>query len=427
MSKLFVLIAVVAPLLAANAATLHAESVRTALQTVLSGNPVINAEREKVNAIEEQRALARSGYMPNLSLSGDIGDQHQFTRTKTALGIHRQNDYYAPMGFAVRLSQPIFQGGRVIAAVDEADASIRAAHAAYHSVAQSVLLEAATTYIQVVRAKAIRRLRQSNVTRLQQQLDATRARHTAGIVTKTDVHLALSREQSARSEYAAATADLQAARAEYVRLVGHQPRNLFFPPPPKRLPARTLQAALHAGERDNPRIAAAIFAEQAAKYAIDRERAEFMPSISFEAAHDRRWSYSKTTKEMQTSSIKIRGSLPLYQGGAVRANLRKARATRRQRALETTAARNQIHSQIISSWSSLAAARNRMNSTRVQITAAGEALQGIRNEEKVGQRTVLDVLDAEQELLGAKVAMTRVRGDYFIAYYQLLAAIGHMN
>ena len=156
-------------------------------------------------------------------------------------------------------------------------------------------------------------------------------------------------------------------------------------------------------------------------------RGERLPELSLEAGFDQHWASTKSIEEQRTANIRLRARVPLYQGGAVLARIRQAQAILRQRELEMSAATARVRSQIVASWESMMAAKARISSAATQVRAAGKALAGIRNEESVGQRTVLDVLNAEQELLDAKVVSQQARGDYITAYFNLLTAIGRFG
>ncbi len=415
---------VVVVLLVAYAPAANAESLAQALQRTLTINPVINAEREKLQAVDEGLGIAGAGYRPTISLNGDITRQNSYTDFKTS---GETDDTFTSRGYSVTLSQPLYRGGRTVAAVSEAQANSLAAREALRNVEQNVLLEVATTYVAVVRDTAIKDLRKNNLRLLDEQLRATRGRQEAGVVTSTDVALALSRKSAAVSELTLAGANLRTARAEYMRLTGRAAAKSFYPAVRGKRIVRNVATAITIGKNESPAILAAFYAKDAARFAIDQVRGERLPQLSLEAGFDSRWDASKSVEQQRTANIKLRGTMPFYQGGAVVAKIRRARATYRQRTLEVSAAQANTHSQIVSNWGGMVASKARINSARTQIAAAQKALLGITNEEKVGQRTVLDVLDAEQELLEAKVALQQARGDYISAYFRLLSAMGRLH
>ena len=402
----------------------RAESLAQALQRTLAANPTINAEREKLRAVDEGFDIAGAGYRPTLSLSGDVTNQNTQIHLRSG---GETDDTVTSRGYGVTISQPLYRGGRTRAAVSEAEANSLAAREGLRNVEQNVLLEVATTYVAIVRDTAIKSLRRNDLRVLAEQLRVTIGRREAGVVTTTDVALARSRKSAANSELILADANLRSARAEYIRLTGRSASRLHYPAIRGKLPAANMVAAINTGENENPAILAAFYAKDAARFAIDQVRGERLPQLSLEAGYDRHWDSSSTIEEQQTANIKLRGTVSLYQGGAVLAKGRHAKATIRQKSLEISAAKANIRSQVVSSWSLMVAARARIGSTGKQIEAAQKALQGISNEERVGQRTLLDVLDAEQELLSAKVLLQQARGDHISAYFKLLTAMGRFR
>ena len=402
----------------------QAESLATALQRTLATNPTINAEREKVRGVEETLDIAGANYRPSITLNGDIARQNTFSDFGQA---GSTDDVFTSRGYSVNINQPLYRGGRTVAALNEAEANILAARESLRNVEQSTLLEVATTYISVVRNRAIRDLRRNNLSLLGEQLRATIDRKAAGVVTATDVALAQSRASAAESEVSLAQANLRTASAEFVRLTGRSPSALFYPELFGKLPAANMAAAINRAKNENPSILAARYALDGAKFQIDQVRGERLPELSLEAGFDQRWDTSKNIEEQRTANIRLRATVPLYRGGSVLARIRQARAILRQRGLEISAANARVRSLVVSSWQNMVAAKARIKSAGEQIRAANKALMGIKNEEKVGQRTVLDVLDAEQELLDAKVVAQQARGDHISAYYQLLSAMGRFD
>ena len=402
----------------------RAESLRTALERTLSINPTINAEREKLRAVDETLDIAGANFRPSVSLSGDVTRENTYTDLG---GSGSTDDTYTSRGYSVSVRQPLYRGGRTVAALNEADANILAGRESLRNVEQSTLLDVATTYISLVRDRAIKRLRDNNLRLLSKQLEATITRQKAGVVTETDVALALSRKSSAQSEVALADANLRTNIAEYIRITSRSPSGLHFPVLRKRQPAGNLAQAIRLGRSQNPAVLAARFARDAAKFKVDQVRGERLPEFSLEAGFAQRWDTSKAVEELRTANIRLRGTVPLYQGGAVRARIRQGQATLRQASLLITAAEARARSLAVSSWGNLIVGRARIKSAKVQIKAAEKALFGVQNEEKVGQRTVLDVLNAEEEVLDAKVVLQQAKGDHIIAYFQLLSAMGRLT
>ncbi len=402
--------------------TASAESLQQALAATYLSNPTLQAERAKLRAVDEELPRARSGFRPRIIGDADVGVQ----RTKTDPDAATDGTIH-PKGYGVTLTQPLFRGFRTVNATRQADATILAAREDLRRVEQDVLLEAATAYMDVVRDMAIVRLRRNNVRVLAEQLAATRNRFDVGEVTRTDVAQAEARWSRARSLVNLAVANLKNSRANFERVVGHSPSRLSYPSGLERYLPRTLNEALKRGEAESPVIWAAIYREKAARHAVDVVRGEALPEVTLEASYQRRFEPSKFVDRQETGIIKGKVTIPFYLAGDVSARVRQAKETLSQRRLELAQARKSTRANIIASWGRLVSIKAQIASDRAQVKAARTALQGVREEEKVGQRTVLDVLNAEQELLDAKVALLGSRRDYVVAAFSLMAATGRLS
>ena len=401
----------------------HGETLRAAFGRAISINPTINAERARLRGIKENLEIAGASFRPSITLDGDIGVVSTYTDT----GQSHFEDVTRPRGYAINLRQPIYRGGRTIAAVNEAEANILAGKENLRGVVQGVLRDMAVAYVSVVRDRAIKKLRDNNLRLLTGQLQATIGREKAGVVTITDVSQARSRKIQARSQVSSAEAVLAGSVAEYIRLSGRSPMSLHYPVLRRKRPVANLAQALRVARRENPAVLAARYTRDAAKFQLQQARGERLPEINLEAGFSDRFDDRATIEEQRTASVRLRASMPLYQGGALRSRIRQAEAVLHQRELEIVAAQNLAQSQVRSNWAAMGAARAQITAAKAQIKAAKQALSGLKNEEAVGQRTVLDVLNAEQELLNARVVLQRARGDHIIARFRLLAAMGRLT
>jgi outer membrane protein len=331
-----------------------------------------------------------------------------------------------PRGYGVSLVQPIFQGFRVVNTVAEAEATVRAGRETLRTVEISVLLEAATAYMDVVRDQAIVRLRENNVTVLTRDLTATQDRFNVGEVTRTDVAQAQARRAAAVSALDLARANLKTSRATYERVVGHPPSNLVDQRPSPLVP-KTVQGSVEISGRENPNVVAALYREQAARHAIERIRGELLPTVQLEANYARRFDEAQSVDSAESSSVTGRLTVPFYTGGEVQARLRQAKHTHVERLQEIEQARTEVQEQVVTAWSQLQAAHAAVESDQVTVEADRVALAGVREEERVGQRTLLDVLNAEQELLNAEVNLVTDRRNVVVASYSVLSTIGRLN
>ena len=412
----------------------HAERLKDALAAAYANNPQLRAERARLRAIDEEVARAKSGFRPTVTGEASRSFKRSNTENRPSVSsfFGRRFDSTSdgpshPGSFSATLRQSVFSGFRTLNAMREAEANVRAGREDLRRIEQSVLLEAITAYMDVVRDRAIVRLRRNNVKVLSRDLKATRDRFAVGEVTKTDVAQARARRARAVSALDLAKSNLRTSRGVFERIVGHSPDGLAEAFPMERLLPRSLEEALRIGQSENPSVLAAVFREEAARYAIDRIKGELLPEVSVEARYDRQYNPSRTTSDTETTTVTGRVTVPFYQGGEVSARVRQAKQTQLQRLAEIEQARVQVRSDVVAAWSRLQAARAQLRSDRVQVEANRTALAGVREEEKVGQRTLLEVLNAEQELLDSKVSLVSTERDLVVASYSLLAAIGRLT
>lgn len=421
----------------------RAESLSQALTAAYKTNPRLDAERARLRATDEEVPRAKSGYRPSILGTADVGYQRR--ETKPASFGDGENH---PKGYAVNLTQPIFQGFRTLNTVREAEATVRAGRERLRTEEQTVLLDAVTSYMEVVRAQAEVRLNEGQVEVLTRELRATQDRFAVGEVTRTDVAQSQARRAGAASALDRARADLKTTRADYERVVGHPPSNLVEPSVPERLVPNSLEDALAVAARENPNIVAALYREQAARHRVDTIRGELLPELRVEANYSQRFDPSTNTDELETTEVTGRLIVPIYgdvfggPGGEVHARVRQAKQTHISRLQEIEQVRTEAlfgaqavqagvvsgaQAGVVAAWSALQAARARLESDQVQVEANRTALAGVREEERVGQRTLLDVLDAEQELLTSEVAIVRTKRDLIVNAYGTISSVGRLN
>ena len=292
---------------------------------------------------------------------------------------------------------------------------------------RQVLLEAATAYMDVVRDQAIVRLQENNVNVLSRELKATQDRFAVGEVTRTDVSQAIARRSGSVSALDLARANLKTSRANYERITGNPPSSLSDPNVPERLLPKSLEEATSIGQRENALLVAALYREQGARYTVDRIRGELLPSVQLEASYAERWDPSRTTEESEAGTVATRMTVPIYEGGEVYARVRQAKHTHVSRLQEIEQVRTEVRQGVIAAWSQLQAARAQLISDKTQVDANQTALSGVREEEKVGQRTLLDVLNAELELLNSQVNLVTTRRNLVVSSYTVLASVGRLD
>ena len=420
-----------------------AETIEQALVDAYLINPVLNAERARLRATDEQVALAKSGLRPFISGSADTAFQHtdnDVSIPRNLRGIITGSEAFAkgtsnPRGWSVQLTQPLFEGFQNLNAIRQAKSQVQAAREALRTVEQTVLLDAATAYVNVVRDTAVVRLRENDVTVLTEQLKATKDRFDVGEVTRTDVAQAEARRAESLATLAAAQANLKTSRAAYEQIIGHPPGNLVTPPSIRHLLPSDINEAMTLGDGENPFILSAVYTEEASLYAVQQIMGELLPVVTLEAQYQERGGFLNTPdvagdaslEEEDTTTVLGRLNVPLYQGGGVSARVRQAKETNNQLKKEVEDARLRVHADVIANWGILQSSGPAISSAQAAVSANKIALTGTREEEKVGQRTTLDVLDAQRELLNSQIGLVTALRDRIVAEYSIYAAIGRMD
>ena len=266
------------------------------------------------------------------------------------------------------------------------------------------MLDAVTAYGDVVRDQAIVRLNENNLSFLDAELKATRDRFNVGEVTKTDVAQAEARRATGQSSLDQSRANLKSSRAIFEQVIGHPPSRLAEPNPNTKLVPRSLDDAVAIGTKENPLVVQALYSEQAARYSVDQIRGELLPQAQLEASYTDNFDPNEGIDRQQTASVLGRVNVPLYPGGGeVYARVRQAKHVHVSLLQEIEVSRSTAQSQVVQAWSQLLGFKAQAESDRASIAANTTALNGVREEERVGQRTILDVLNAQQELLQSQV------------------------
>ncbi len=403
----------------------HSETFENALTKAYLFNPTLKASQAELRAIDETVSQAKSASRPRVNGGYAAGYQNVRTNTK---GVGKEMTDYFPRILTLDLTQPLFRGFRTLNAVKGAKADVEASREDLRATEQSVLLDAATAYADVIRDQAILGLRESNVKVLAEEQRSTDQRAQAGEVTRTDVAQARARASGALTDLASARANLQASRAAYRRLVGEDPRDLQAATPPRLLLPPSMGGAITLAESNHPDVLKTIFNEVAAGHKINEITGELLPEANLSASYEKTFddsNYSGATSEVTTATLGI--TVPIYQGGEVSARIRQAKQTRSQRRHQIDEAREKVRAEVISAWGNLQSSRAQRQSDQAQVDSTEIALAGVREEERVGQRTLLDVLNSEQERLDAKVSLARTQRNLVVATLTLVAALGRLS
>jgi outer membrane protein len=400
-----------------------AETLEEALIQAYTTNPLLNARRASLRAVDENVPQASSGWRPTVRVTGSVG-RRSFEQEQS--GTVTANESRTPNTGSLTVTQPIYQGGRTVAGVQRAEAQIQAERARLFATEQTVFLATVTNYVNVLRDLAVVDLRANNEQRLRRQLEAARDRFRVGEVTRTDVAQAESRLSRSTADRISAEGDLTASRAQYERFVGKAPEGLVEPTLKLTLPKTTREAA-EAAAANNPNVRAAQFEEAAQLQRIKEVQGELLPDLNL--VGDATRTNNSLAKDSRIDSVAITAqvTMPLYEAGSVTSRVRQARETATQRRIEIEDARRTASTDASGAFEAYETSLASLESLDQEIRSATIALEGVQQEAAVGSRTVLDVLDAEQELLDAQVRQVRAKRDSAVASYQLLTATGRLT
>lgn len=410
--------------LAGFASPASAQSLEEALASAYATNPRLAAERARLRATDEQVPQALSNWRPTLEAFGAVGKRNLDGNNRTIFGAANQD--LMPRTYGAQLTQPLFRGGQTVAQTRSAENAVRSGRAQLDSIEQQILLNATTAYMDVYRDQAVLELQIRNEQRLARQLEATRDRFQVGEVTRTDVFQAEARLAGATAARVGAEGALERSRATYRNVVGQIPGLLAQPAIPRDLP-NTLDQAVTSAKRQNPDIVAAEFAERSSLDTVDRVRGELLPSLNLQGTAQR--DHEATFEGARTDELSalVNINVPLYQSGAVYSRLRQSKqnVVENRRILDQT--RQDAVEAATSAWNNLQTARAALTSFRKAVQANEVALEGVQREAEVGARTVLDVLDAEQELVDSQVNLVGAQRDEIVATFNLKTAIGELS
>ena len=409
-----------------------AESLQSALISAYRSNPSLNAQRAATRAVDENVPQALSGYRPRITVTASGGQQSLSTTAKTfdpIVPYVTLSGYNSPFSVGLTITQNLFNGFQTANRTRQAEQGVLAARAKLDATKQDVLLNAVTAYINLMRDRAILALQVRNVQVLQEQLRQTHDRFRVGEVTRTDVAQSESRLAAGRSQVLSAEAAVKASAAVYRQVIGHEPGKLNPASAVDRFSPSNLAGAVALGIAQNPAVTAAEFNVDTALLQVKIAEGGLLPSVSVQGTVQNSWLSPGSLSTMKSFNAAVLGtvSVPVYQGGSEYSLVRQAKETAEQRRLELATARDQARQTVVQSWSVLQAAKGTIRAVQVQVKAAEAALNGVREEARVGQRTTLDVLNAQQELVNARVSLVSAQRDRVVASYTFLAAVGRLS
>jgi outer membrane protein len=409
------------------------ESLAGALARAYTNTPELNAQRANVRALDELVPQALAGYRPRVTATADVGRSYNESITPNAAGTTRapgkrhSSDAFSPRGVGLQVDQTLFNGFRTENSTRSAESQILGARETLRNTEQTVLLNAATAYMNVLRDTAILSLNKNNVEVLEEQLRQTRDRFRVGEVTRTDVAQSESRLAAARSQQSAAEGNLRSSIATYRQRVGVEPKRLSPAQPIEALLPKTIDVAVKNALSNHPAIIASLHGVDAQQLQVKVVESELYPTVSVSGTLARRWENQSSDTESFSASVVARLSVPIYEGGQVYSRVRQAKETLGERRIQVDQQRDVVRQAVVQSWSQLAASKAQIIASQAQVKAAEIALAGVREEAKVGQRTTLDVLNSQQELLVARSALITAQRDRVVNSYNVLASVGRLS
>ncbi len=408
-----------------------ADTLPWALIQAYQNNPQLSAQRAAVRATDESVPTALSGYRPRISATASWSEQYLdvTARATTGTGSVRSSGENFVQSYGGTITQTLFNGFQTTNRTRQAESQVSAARENLRLTEQNVLLSAATAYMNLLRDVAILDLQRSNVEVLQEQLRQVRDRFNVGEVTRTDVAQSESRLAAGRSSMLTAESNVTTSRATYRQVIGIEPGRLAPGTPVDRLSPPTLPAAVSHARARHPSVGIAMFNIDAALLQVKINEGSLYPTLNAVGSVQKQFGSTSSLNALETFSASAGAQLaiPIYQGGAEYSAIRQAKETLGQRRIDLDNSRDQVQQALVQAWGQLQAAKAQIESTRAQVEASEIALNGVREEARVGQRTTLDVLNAQQELVNARVSVVTAQRDRVVASYTLLAASGRLS
>jgi len=409
-----------------------ADTIEAALVRAYQNNPQLNSQRASVRSTDENVPQALSGYRPKVAVTASAG--YQYTDTNSTVGGSAteivRTEYHGtnpPRTAGVTVTQTLYNGSQTANKTRAAESQVSGAREALRVLEQTVLLSAATIYMDYLRDAAIVEVQKSNTRVLEQTLKQTRDRFNVGEVTRTDVAQSEAQLAAGKTQQLTAESNLVTTRSNFRRIIGNEPEALAPGSPVDRFLPPTLPGAVELSLIQNPSVTAAMFGIDVNFLQVKVNEGELLPTVSLVAGVSQAYEQQLTTYRSFGASAIAQLTVPVYQGGAEYSLIRQSKETLAQQRLVLEQTRDQTRANTVTAWGQLVAGRAQVASAQSQVTASEIALNGVREEAKAGQRTTLDVLNAQQALVNARVALVTAQHDRVVASYAVLNAVGRLS
>ena len=409
-----------------------ADTIEAALVRAYQSNPQLNAQRALVRSTDENVPQALSGYRPKVAITASAGVQYtDFNSTQGGTGTDLVRSEFhgtnAPRSAGLTATQTLYNGNQTANKTRVAESQVSGAREGLRVLEQTVLFNAATIYMDYLRDAAILEVQRSNTRVLEQTLKQTQDRFNVGEVTRTDVAQSEAQLAAGRTQELAAEATLTTTRSNFRRIIGNEPQALAPGSPVDRFLPGTLPSAVELSLIENPNVTAAMFGIDVNFLTVKVNEGALLPTVTVQAAVQQSYEQVLTTYRSFGASAIAQLSIPVYQGGAEYSLIRQSKENLAQQRLNLELTRDQTRANTVTAWGQLVAGKAQVASAQSQVTASEIALNGVREEAKAGQRTTLDVLNAQQALVNARVALVTAQHDRVVASSAVLSAVGRLS
>jgi outer membrane protein len=419
--------------------SVRADTLNGALANAYQNNPQLNSQRAVVRQTDESVPQALSGYKPTVSATASIGQTYSNTVSKSASAVGGPPTYprveqsFTPATVGVTASQTLYNGFQTANRVRQAESNTSAARETLRVAEQTVLLNAATAYMDLLRDSALLDLQRRNVEVLQEQLRQTRDRFNVGEVTLTDVAQTEAQLAAGRATVLSAESQYARSRANYRQFIGVEAGVLQPGSPVDRLTPKRLVEAIEIARARHPSVGVAQFGIDAAVLQVKINEGSLYPQARLLAGASQNWDTQPPNILQQFQGfVQAQVTVPIYNAGPTGASdtfssIRQSKELVGQKRMDLDTARDQVQANVVTAWGQLEAAKAQILATNAQVASSEIALNGVREQARQGQRTTYDILVAQQNLVNARTSLVTAQHDRVVASYTLLGAVGELN
>lgn len=421
----------------ANTKTSLAETINSALASAYRNNPTLNAQRAATRAVDEGVAIAKSGFRPTITANANIGLSRTTTNASGAGASvvgggsggssSGTETNLAPGSFGVVINQTLWDSYLTKNNVNAARAAVSASQQALVNAEQNILFNGAAAYLDVLRDRSIVSFQRRNLEFLNEQVRSEQTRFDVGEATRTDVAQARASRAAAQASVSLASANLKSSEAVYVQIIGKKPSKLSSPKGVKGKFPASIAAGMAIAKREHPAIKSTEFLVDQAVFNVKSAESGLLPRLDLQASATRNFDQSTFSSVSENQSVTATLSVPVYQGGAQAGQIRQNKENLGQARIQVDESVDSVQAAVVSAYSQYQGALASLSANQEQLKAAKLALSGAVEERKVGQRTTLDVLDTQTQVINAQIALSNSSRDLKVAGYAIMSAIGRLN